>query len=264
MLEARDIRLSHRGRLALEGVTLSVAPGEVVAVAGPNGAGKSTLLAVMSGAQRPDAGAAFIDGAPVASLSPAALARRRSVLDQTPPRDLPFTLSEIAALGLDGDPAEADALAAEALAEMDLAPLAHRPLNRCSGGEAHRAHLARALAQLRAGMRAGRQGYLLIDEPTASLDLLHQQTALAAARAAADAGAGVLVVLHDLSMVAAIADRVALMRRGRIHAEGTPAAALTPETLHAVYGVAVDRLEHRGRLLFAPAPMQGDAACSSP
>lgn len=245
MLAAEGIGVRLGGRWVLRGVDLAVAPGEVLALVGPNGAGKSTLLACLSGAGRPDEGRALIDGIAPTALSPAALALRRAVLDQSPETAAAFRLDALAALAIPREiaPREAGAIVARALAAVGLSALADRPVDRLSGGERHRGHMARVLAQHHAARALGHGRWLMLDEPTASLDLAHQASVLRAARAAAADGAGVLAVLHDLTLAAAMADRVAVMRAGRLIACGPPAEVLTPERLAAIYGlpVAVER-----------------------
>ncbi len=255
MLEARDATLRRGGRLALAGVSLALAPGELVAVCGPNGAGKSSLLGVLAGDLRPDAGTATLFGRPLAAHGAAALAVRRAVLEQDPALAAPFTVAGLVALGAGIAPphADADAIAAQAMAAAGVSALADRRADRLSGGERARAHLARVLAQLAAGRAQGGGHCLMLDEPTASLDLAHQVAVMEAARRAAAEGAGVLAVLHDLTLAAAFADRVALMAEGRVVADGPPAAVFDAARLSRVYGaaVAVDRRAD-GALRIAP------------
>jgi iron complex transport system ATP-binding protein len=267
MLEAEGVHLALGATRALDGVTLAVRPGEVLGLIGPNGAGKSTLLACLSGALAPDRGAVRLDGEAPARLSPAELARRRAVLEQTPASAAPFVLADLVGLAIPREipPARARTIVADSLAAVGLSYLAARPLDRLSGGERHRGHMARALAQHRAGRDAGAGRWLLLDEPTASLDLAHQASVLRAARAAAADGAGVLAVLHDLTLAAAMADRLALMQAGRVVALGSPAEVLTPARLAAVYGlpVAVAPLPG-GPLAVTPIfAAEGESACSS-
>ncbi|MFN3616175.1 MAG: heme ABC transporter ATP-binding protein, partial [Rubrimonas sp.] len=236
MLEARDVRVLRGGRAALDGVSLRLRRGAVTALCGPNGAGKSTLLSTLCGDVRPDAGLALIDGRPVRSITPRTLAGLRAVLEQSPTLAAPFTVAQLVGLGADLAPRPDPGLAARAMAAAGVAHLADRTADRLSGGERARAHLARALAQLQAGRAGGGGLWLLLDEPTASLDLSHQITVMRAARRAAADGAGVLVVLHDLNLAAAFADRVVLMAAGRIVADGPPADALRADRLSALYG----------------------------
>jgi iron complex transport system ATP-binding protein len=264
MLEAGDVSLSRGGRPVLVAVSLALRPGEVVALCGPNGAGKSSLLSVLAGDLHPDRGNVSLDGTPLGQFSADALARRRAVMEQSPAVAAPFPVADLVGLGLGSvvmSPAEAEAIVADAMRQAGIEALAPRPADRLSGGERARAHLARALAQLAAGRLAGHGRYLLLDEPTASLDLAHQIAVMRAARAAATEGAGVLAVLHDLNLAAAFADTAVLLQAGRIVAIGAPRALFAPERLSAVYGAPITVLRsERGGLRIAP---DFDAACTA-
>ncbi|MCB1353310.1 MAG: heme ABC transporter ATP-binding protein [Rhodobacteraceae bacterium] len=246
MLEACGITLMRGGRAVLDDLTLTLRPGECTALVGPNGAGKSSLLAVLSGELAPARGRVTLAGRPLSALGAAGLAKARAVLEQAPSLSAPFPVAELVALGMAAVPRatiDEHALAARAMTAVGIAHLAARPANRLSGGERARAHLARVLAQLWAGRTAGGGHFLMLDEPTASLDLAHQVGVMTAARRERDAGTGVLVVLHDLNLAAAFADRVVLLSGGRIAAEGPPSAVFRSETLSRVYRtpVAVER-----------------------
>ena len=254
MLEAQGITLCRGGRLVLETSSLALATGELVALCGPNGAGKSSLFGLLAGEIRPGAGSVTLDGRPLAGFSAAALAAERAALEQAPSLSAPFTVAELVALGLSAVPrAEIDepALCARAMQAAGVAGLAGRGADRLSGGERARAHLARVLAQLWAGRAAGGGRYLMLDEPTASLDIAHQLAVMRAARDEAEDGAGVLVVLHDLNLAAGFADRVVLMHAGRIAAEGGPADVFEAARLSAVYAtpLAVERTARGLRIL---------------
>ena len=246
MLEARGVSVVRGGRRVLEDVSLKVIPGEFVALCGPNGAGKSSLLAVLAGELRPGMGEASLDGRPLSRLPAAALAAERAVLEQVPSLAAAFTVAALVDLGLSLVPRadiDAGALRERALRAAGVEGLATRAVDRLSGGERARAHLARVLVQLWAGRATGGGRYLLLDEPTASLDIAHQLAVMRAARVEAGAGAGVLCVLHDLNLAAAFADRVVLMQAGRIVADGAPEDALDAQRLSGVYAspIAVER-----------------------
>lgn len=243
------VGVSLDGRVVLEGVSLEVRQGEVLALVGPNGAGKSTLLAVLSGERRPDAGAVTLDGRPLGEFAPLELARRRAVLTQENGLSFPFRVREVIEMGrspwartpeLDDD----DRALAEAAAQADVVHLLDRRFTELSGGERARVSLARVLAQ--------QTGIVLLDEPTAALDLRHQEDVLAIARRLAAAGRAVVVVLHDLSLAGAVADRVGLLSAGRLVALGSPREVLTASGLSAVYGVEVEVLDRDGTLLVVP------------
>lgn len=253
MLEAKGIRVAYGSKPVLKTVSCSLYAGEVVAVIGPNGAGKSTLLAAISGAIQPSSGTVAVNGVPLHTLAPEPLALRRAVLEQTPVKDLPYTVETLVGLTIPRSvpPHEADQIIARALQAVELAPDAQTPVQKLSGGQAHRAHLARALAQLWAGRALGHGHYLLIDEPTASLDLQHQRSVLDVVRLVASDGAGVLIVLHDLTLAAAIADRVVLMHKGRIAADAVPSAVMQPELIEQVYETPVIVSQHGGQNIIA-------------
>ncbi|MDR4307522.1 heme ABC transporter ATP-binding protein [Chelatococcus sambhunathii] len=238
-LEATGVSVRLGGRTVVAEASLAIRPGRVTVLIGPNGAGKSSLLAALAGDLPPSEGEVALDGAPLSFLKPAELARRRAVLTQTVELAFPFTVDEVVRLGLPQGlaRAEADRAVEEALAAVDLAGAGPRSSTAMSGGERQRAHLARVLAQLAAAPDA-RPRYLLLDEPTASLDLAHQLATLAIARRHADAGGGVLAVLHDVNLAAMAADELVAMKAGRIVAAGAPASVLTDDMVAAVYDVA--------------------------
>ncbi|MEM9780110.1 MAG: heme ABC transporter ATP-binding protein [Pseudomonadota bacterium] len=241
MLEARHITLRYGARLAVDAVSLGVPLGRVVALCGPNGAGKSSLLSALCGDATPSAGEVHLSGAPLSALTIAELARARAVLEQSPSLSVAFTARELAMLGVPDEISlpEAEVICAGVLADLDLTRLEDRPVPQLSGGERHRAHLARVLAQLRAGRMRGFGLYLMLDEPTASLDIQHQIAVMQQARKAAEEGSGVIVVLHDLNLACAFADRVVLMRDGRIAVDGPPEEVLTSRILSDVYETAI-------------------------
>ncbi|GLK84392.1 heme ABC transporter ATP-binding protein [Ancylobacter defluvii] len=233
MYEAKDIDYAVSGRLLLDGADLAVRPGRVTALIGPNGAGKSTLLKVLSGELRPRRGRVLVDGRDIAALGPARLAQRRAVLPQDVQVAFPFTVAEVAAIGLPSGE-RAPSRIAEALARVDLAGFRDRPYAALSGGEQQRVQIARALTQL-AGCDG--PGYLLLDEPTSSLDLSHQLMVVDLARQVARAGGGVAAVLHDLNLAAMIADEIVALKNGQVAARGAPAEVLTDAIVADLYAV---------------------------
>jgi iron complex transport system ATP-binding protein len=251
MLQAQDLGLRLGGAVVLESVSLCVKPGLVTAIIGPNGAGKSSLLACLAGLRVPDAGEVRLDEAALAAVPARRRAQRIGFLPQVAEVNwevdvatliglgrLPHLQTAWAHFGPGGD----DAAAIEAaMAATDTTRLARRAVNTLSGGERARVLLARVLA--------GRPDYLLADEPLANLDPGHQFDSLACLRAAAEAGAGVAIVLHDLAHALRIADTVLLLDRGRVVADGTPDAVLTPEWIADVYGVASARVALPGGLV---------------
>jgi len=233
--------VSRGGREVLRDVSLTLSAGEVLAVVGPNGAGKSTLLSLLSGDLSVGSGMVSVGGRQVGRWRPAELALWRSVLPQHTTVAFPFTVEQVVAMGRApwAGTARADedeTAVAEAMAETEVTEFAGRTFGTLSGGERARAALARVLAQ--------RTPVLLLDEPTAALDLRHQDLVLSVAAARARAGAAVLAVLHDLNLAAAHADRVAVVAGGRLRACGPPATVLTSELLTEVYQREVEVLAH--------------------
>jgi iron complex transport system ATP-binding protein len=241
LLTATGLRYRHPKALndAVAGVSLRVDAGEVVGIIGPNAAGKSTVARLCCGLLESSAGEVKLQGEPLAKLSRRERARRVAFLQQDPPSDLAFTAREVALmgraphLGLWAMESEADlARAIAALAEASALQLADRPISQLSGGERQRVFLARAFAQ--------DAKLLILDEPTDGLDLAHQVTLVDALRARAKQGAGSLLVLHDLALAGAACDRLILLDKGTVHAEGTPAQVLEAGLLGATYGALVD------------------------
>lgn len=235
----------------LDDVNLRVSPGEVVALIGPNGAGKSTLFGVAAGDLAPAAGTVELFGDTLATLSTRTQSRRRAVQVQSHGVSYSYLVREVVAMGRwpwrgthfsDDDQFAIDA----AIDAADLHAFVTRDATTLSGGEQARTSFARMLAQ--------QSRLVFADEPTAALDIGHQELVLGHLRAMAQQGAAVVVVLHDLNLAAAFGDRVVLLDRGRIVADGTPAEVLTDERLSVVYNSRIEVLEHprTGQLLVLP------------
>jgi len=240
MLEGLDLRIRRGGRWTLDGVDVRIIPGQVTAVVGPNGAGKSTLLQALTGRLRLETGAISIDGDALSNVSRPDIARRISVLQQHFQTTFAFRAYEIVAMGRaphEGrESRESSAqIVEDAMAAAGVADLADRRADQLSGGERQRIFLARALAQIMP-LRGTNARYLLLDEPTASLDLRHQRSTLAFAREIAANGAGVLCVLHDLNLAARFADHAIVLSNGCAVASGPPAAVFNDRTISRVYG----------------------------
>lgn len=249
VLSARGVRVELDGRPVLDDVSVAVSAGEVLALVGPNGAGKSTLLAVLSGERHPDAGSVTLDDRAIGTFSPLELARRRGVLTQENALSFPFRVLDVVQMGRSpwtrtAELADDTRAVSEAMELADVTHLAHRRFTELSGGERARVSLARVLAQ--------RTGIVFLDEPTAALDLRHQEDVLRIARDLAAAGRAVVVVVHDLSLAGAVADRVGLLSGGRVVADGPPASVLTPDRIGSVYGLAVDVVDFDGRPVVIP------------
>lgn len=240
-LEARQVTVIRGGRPVVDRVDLVVHHGELVILVGPNGAGKSTLLGALAGDITPDLGTAVLDGRAVGDWGVRDLAMRRAVLLQRVEISFPFRVHEVVRMGRapwTGTTREEDDDQAihAAMTATDVVPLAEREYPSLSGGERARAALARVLAQ--------EAGVLLLDEPTAALDLHHQELVMGLARQRATSGDAVVVVAHDLAMAAAWADRIVVLEHGRVAADGTPGAVLTAELLSRVYHHEVEVLPH--------------------
>jgi iron complex transport system ATP-binding protein len=253
MIEAKKIEVTRKERPILGGVDFRATPGKVTAILGANGAGKSTLLRVLSGDLKPDAGEVKFERRLLREWKPAELARRRAVVPQSSALNFPFTVLEVILQGraphLDGRESGVDEKAAlAALEAVDLVRWAGRDYTTLSGGERQRVHLARALAQV--GM-VGEGRWLLLDEPTSSLDLRHQHDILRIVRDFARTGGCAVVVLHDLNLCARYADKVCLMHYGRVLGSGDTAAVMTPDWLGIAYGINVRRDEVKGLPVFS-------------
>jgi iron complex transport system ATP-binding protein len=241
-MSVEHVRVSLRGQRALSDVTARFERGRVTALLGPNGAGKSTLLSCLAGLRRPDSGRALLDGIDVMALDRRARACRIGLLPQTGEVHWDIDVAALVALGRLphrgrwGESAADIAAVTRAMAATDVSQFATRRAKRLSGGERGRALLARVLA--------GEPEWLLADEPLASLDPAHQLDVLDRLREVAAKGAGVILVLHDLSQAARIADDVVLLREGRVIAQGPRDAVLGAEHLRAAFGIDV----HVGRV----------------
>ncbi|BBD98643.1 ABC transporter ATP-binding protein [Sphingobium amiense] len=221
---------------AVRGVDLALEPGALVGIVGPNGAGKSTLIRALLGLAKADEGRVLIDGQDAARLDRRAVARAVAYLPQGQTLHWPLGVERLVALGrlphlgpLSRLSPQDEAAVAQAMARADVLHLRDRIATELSGGERARVLLARALA---VGARA-----LIADEPLASLDPGHQIDVMALLKAEAQGGALVVTVLHDLGMAARWCDRLVLMDRGTLVAEGAPLDVLTAERLRQVYGI---------------------------
>jgi iron complex transport system ATP-binding protein len=251
LLSARNLRVERRRRTVLTHGDLDVRAGEVVALVGPNGAGKSTLLAALAGDVALADGTIDLMGAPLGSWSATELAMRRAVLPQEVVVTFPFLVRDVVRMGRAPwahSPAREvdDAVIAQALRDSDTAYLTTRTYTTLSGGERARVSLARVWAQS--------TQLVLLDEPTAALDVHHQELVMGLARRRADAGDGIVVVLHDLALAARHADRVVLLSDGRVAADGPPVDVLEPGRLSRVYDHEIEVLAHprTGALLVVP------------
>src|SRR5690242_10334935 len=250
MLEARDLTISYDHRIAVADLSLTLKPRQVTAIIGPNGAGKSTLLRALNGQVRPSSGTIVLDGQPLERLNRRTISRRIAVVAQEAELRFPVTVLEFVLGGRFawathsgwGWETEHDLNVANAVInETELSELSARLMNELSGGERQRALMARALAT--------EAPILLLDEPTANLDLSHQASLLALVRNRCDRDeATSLVVTHDINLAAEFADNLLLMKDGRAVYSGTPEQVLQPQILQDVFEV---------RVLVDPHPVTG-------
>jgi iron complex transport system ATP-binding protein len=216
-----------------------------VALVGPNGAGKSTLLRLLSGELSATSGSVELDGRALGTYTAAELSRRRAVVPQSTALSFPFTVREVVMLGATvpgfvAPPAHIERAASDCIRTVGLVHIEQRLFTHLSGGERQRVHIARALLQLAIGHQPDTEpAILLLDEPTASLDLAHQGIVLEEARRQARCGRAVLAILHDLNLAAVFADELVLMSGGRLAAQGAASEIFRDELLSRVYGCEV-------------------------
>lgn len=239
LLRASALEFSTNGLRIVGPVDFHLESGELVALVGPNGAGKSTLLASLAG-DHPIHGHLAIAGTPITDLDPCQLARTRAVLPQNPTISFPFRVHEVVRMGrtpwLSGSSTDDARVVADAMAATDVERLADRVLSSLSGGEQARVALARILAQT--------TPILMLDEPTAALDIHHQEHTFELLRDRVDQGDAVVAVVHDLELAAAYADRIVLLDGGRIVMDGPPGVALDAAVLSAVYRHDIEVISH--------------------
>lgn len=238
MLQLRDIHFSYpnrRPRETISGVTLDVQAGEMVALLGPNGSGKSTLLSIAIGGLKPDSGDVLFDGESVARFSRREIAQRMATVAEQGAIRFPMTALEYVltgryayATGLGFDSPRDIEIAMQSLVAADAAQFAHRRFNQLSSGERQRVTLARSLAQ--------QPRLLLLDEPTANADIAHQLSLLDLVRGLTrERGLGAMIVTHEINLAAEFADRMALIKDGRLIACGATREVMTSETLSGLF-----------------------------
>jgi iron complex transport system ATP-binding protein len=257
-----DVALRLGGRELLRGVSLELAPGEIVALAGRNGAGKTTLFRVASGILRPDRGEVRVAGRPQAELSRRELARLLAVVPQDVGIAFPFRAGEVVLMGrtphqggLGFETREDLEHARAAMAAVGVEELASRSVLELSGGERQLVLVARALAQ--------DPRVLLLDEPTSHLDLRHRTVVLERIRRFVADGRSALVVSHDLNLAARSADRIALLAGGRLIRCGPPSAVLDRDALRETFDIEADVLPGPdGAPLVVPRSARGAGAAS--
>ncbi len=242
-LEAKAVSIERDNRPIVEDATIAIDRGGMTALVGPNGAGKSTLLKALAGEYAVTSGEVSLDGRPVSGLSAGELARRRSVMAQASSIVFDFTVEEILDLGwVQGQSrnnGQHRAATSEVVRECRIGHLMGRTFNTLSGGEQQRVQFARCLLQVWQPHDEVDTRYVLLDEPTSSLDLAHELMVLRLARRYAQRSAGVLVVLHDLNLAARFCRNIVIMFEGRVVANGDPAEVLNDALLSDVYATEI-------------------------
>ncbi|GIW44916.1 MAG: hemin import ATP-binding protein HmuV [Candidatus Binatia bacterium] len=222
MITLEKVSVHLRGHLVLECIDFKLVAGSVVGLIGRNGAGKSTLLRTCVGERIPTSGRIFLFGQPLAAWPPRKRARHIAVLSQDQPLNFPFRVRTVVGWGAwphTVTPEQTSAMVAELLDLFDLGALADRPYTDLSGGERQRVHLARVFLQVFGAYPTGR-ACLLLDEPTNHLDLVHQRQLIVLLRRFQRAGGATLIASHDIPFLCTVADRLAVLDRARIVAEG--------------------------------------------
>jgi iron complex transport system ATP-binding protein len=239
VLSLRDVHAAPWGEPLLQGISLDVDSGQILGVIGPNGAGKTSLLNVLAGDIEAD-GSLELLGRPVAHWDGRSRARSLAVLPQLSLLNFPYRAEEVVMLGRTPHSSglqQDRAIVREVMEITDTERLRGRVYTRLSGGEKQRVQLARVFAQI--WHSGDPPALLLLDEPTAALDLAHQAMIMEALRGLAARGNAVVMVAHDFNLVASVADRITSLREGRQLATGTPSEVLTPANFEAIFGIEV-------------------------
>lgn len=243
MIELNGVTVKIAEKTLVQDVSMQVRPGRVGVLIGPNGAGKSTLLRIATGEHLPVKGNVTVDETPLSACSSRSLAQRRAVVRQHSSLTFPFPVLEVVLMGrtphLKGSETRRDIdIAWAAMVKTGVAHLAHQSYTTLSGGERQRVDVARALTQIWDEV-PGHNRYLLLDEPTASLDIAHQHDTLKLVREIAACGVGILVVLHDLNLAAQYADDIVVLHQGCCLARGGPVEVLNPDIIEKAFSLSV-------------------------
>lgn len=238
MLAAEGLSLVRGGAQVLDRLSTALEPGKVMAICGPNGAGKSSLLMALAGLLETSAGAVTLDSEPLGAMHPRIRAQHIGYLPQEAEVAWDVAVENLVRLGRMPHRDRGEQAVESAIAALDLEGLRHRPVSQLSGGEKARALLARVLA--------GEPRWILADEPFAALDLAHQQALLRHLGQAARAGAGVVLVVHDLATAMNHADRVLVLREGKLLADGPPPDALSSGNIKSAWGVSMRWIGDQG------------------
>jgi len=239
MIDVSNLSVRLAGKTIVQDVSFVAEAGTLTAICGPNGSGKTTTMKAISG-ELAYQGSVHMNSSEIRGLEPWQLAEMRGVLPQASSISFPFTVREIVRMGLTSGrnrhPEQADRTAAEALASVDLAGFEGRFYQELSGGEQQRVQLARVICQISEPVLEGKPCWLLLDEPVSSLDISHQLTIMTLAQRFCQHGGGVVAVMHDLNLTALFADRMVLLKAGRLQAAGPVKEVLTDRHLQDVFG----------------------------
>jgi len=243
-LNLKSVSLKLDNRQILKDVSLEINEGEIVSVIGPNGAGKSTLLNVLTGDITPDSGDTIYDNRQLNKISIQERAFTRSVMSQMQTLVFNFNVKDVIEMGWlqrgNSDFSSNFSKAFESVTkECNVHNLVHRKFNSLSGGEQRRVHFARTLLQLWRPSQSNDPRYLLLDEPTANLDLSSEMLLMNILKARASSNVGILVILHDLNLASHFADKIAIMKDGEIKAFGKPEEIMTDDFLTSIYEVPI-------------------------
>ena len=243
-IKARQVSLCRGNRWLLSNIKLDIDCGQMLGVIGPNGSGKTTLLSLLAGDFSPSSGEIYYENLLINDYTLIDRAKYRSVMSQRQEIVFNYTVREIVEMGIvDESGININTHTTDRVQNiielLQLEELRDRNVRTLSGGEQQRVHIARALVQIWQEKSYADPRFLLLDEPTSSLDLAHEIQVLEILRAEVKKGLGVMVVFHDLNLTAHFADKVALISRGKIVAYGTPEQVLEPEILTNIYGLAM-------------------------
>lgn len=238
MLSLRQVSVSHQRHQILHDIDLHLRVGELTVLLGSNGAGKSTLLEVLAGLQLPQHGEVVLADQPLQQLTESQRAQHMAVLLQQQPLNFEFSVQDVVAMGVYPHPllaAEQDQLVLDCLGELELSTKKQQSYLTLSGGEQQRVQLARVLVQCQSPGQ-----WLLLDEPLAAMDLRYQHLALQAIQRRTQAEFGAFVILHDPVLAAQYADRIILLKQGKVFVDGAPQHVLTATNLTELYGLPVE------------------------
>ncbi|WP_353065715.1 heme ABC transporter ATP-binding protein [Arcanobacterium hippocoleae] len=248
MLRADNVSFSYGTREILHEVSLDVYSGEIIGVLGPNGTGKSTLLGVLTGDLSVQHGVVQIGGKSLQEYTRQELARTRSVMPQASEFPFSYLVYDVVSMGRSAwgtSEAENAQIVRNAMQCTDVAKMEDRDIMTLSGGEAARVTLARVVAQ--------EARVVFLDEPTAALDIAHQERTMQLCRNMAKNGDAVIAIMHDIQLAAAYCDRISLLKSGRVVACGTPSEVLTSEQLSFVYDWPIRVIPHgNGAIAIVP------------